>query len=111
MGITGTHTGSTLVLHVSGALTSDNAETLRDRIRQAMDDGVVRFVVDLGRAPLVDSTGIGVLVSMHNRLVDAGGAIRLSAVQANVMRILKAAHLDNYIQMFASVADAVADSD
>ena len=107
MGLTEKRLESVLVLEVSGALNFVNAEAVKERIRDVMAEGIVRFVVDMQHVPLVDSTGIGVLVSMHNRLVDAGGAIRLAGVQDNVMRILKAAHLDNYMKMFGSADEAV----
>lgn len=95
-----------LTLFVEGPLNFANAEVLKEKIQTGMGEGLVRFIIDMEKTPLVDSTGVGILVSMHNRLADSGGAIRLSAVQDNVMRILKAAHLDSYIEIFSTASEA-----
>ncbi len=106
MAIRESRTARALTLFVEGPLNFANAEVLKEKIQAGMSEGLVRFIVDMEKTPLVDSTGVGILVSMHNRLADSGGAIRLSAVQDNVMRILKAAHLDSYIEIFSNVTEA-----
>jgi anti-anti-sigma factor len=54
---------------------------LRSKMREAVAEGVRELVVDLTDVQMVDSSGIGLLISAHNSLHKAGG--RLSVIQAS----------------------------
>ena len=54
---------------------------LRAAMRSAIAEGARDIVVDLAGVEMVDSTGIGLLISAHNSLRNAGG--RLSVIHAS----------------------------
>jgi anti-anti-sigma factor len=62
-----------------GALDLATAGGLRDEIQERRSRGIRRLVVDLSRVGFVDSIGIGLLVTTHNRLEEEGGTMRLIA--------------------------------
>ncbi len=55
---------------------------LRSRMRGILAEGVREMVVDLANVRMVDSCGIGLLISAHNSLRKAGG--RLALIHASV---------------------------
>lgn len=54
---------------------------LRSKMRGAVEEGVRQLVVDLVNVRMVDSMGIGLLISAHNSLRKLGG--RLAVVHAS----------------------------
>ena len=62
-----------------GALDLATAGGLRDEIQERRRRGIRRLVVDLSRVGFVDSIGISLLVTTHNRLEEEGATMRLIA--------------------------------
>ena len=73
-----------LVLSISGELDLATAPLLQEHLLEATRSDVSKVVVDLERAIYIDSVGLGVLASAHNRLATSGGEliIRSSPSQA-----------------------------
>jgi hypothetical protein len=49
-----------------------------------LERGERSFVIDLGRTACVDAAGLGVLVSLHKRIRECGGALRLTNLNENL---------------------------
>lgn len=62
-----------------GSLDLATAGGLRDEIQERRSRGVRTLVVDLSRVGFVDSIGISLLVTTHNRLEEEGATMRLIA--------------------------------
>jgi anti-anti-sigma factor len=81
---------------LDGALTLAEAQQLRPRLQQAMAEGVSGVVFDLGRASVVDSSGIGLLIATHNSLKAKGGRLRVVNVSPEILNLFKAMRLDRH---------------
>jgi anti-anti-sigma factor len=75
---------------------------LRSRMREAVGQGVRELVVDMAHVQMVDSMGIGLLISAHNSLRKSGG--RLIVVHAS-KEILELFHLMRIHQHFSVSGD------
>jgi anti-anti-sigma factor len=62
-------------------IVASSVPEFRSRMRGAVDEGVRQLVVDLANVRMVDSMGIGLLISAHNSLRKLGG--RLAVVHAS----------------------------
>jgi anti-anti-sigma factor len=62
-----------------GALDLATAGGLREKIQERRSRGVRRLVVDLSQVGFVDSIGLSLLVTTHNRLEEEGATMRLIA--------------------------------
>lgn len=82
-----TTTGEPLVT-VSGELDLASADDFLAEVTEAAGDGAV-LVLDLAGVSFMDSTGLGALIKVRNRLVDRGGEITLTAVSPAVERVLE----------------------
>jgi anti-sigma B factor antagonist len=87
-----------VVLVVSGDADLHLAPELRDRLGEAIADGVRHVVVDLSAVTFIDSMALGVLLGARNRLQDADGDLRLVVPESDVRRIFELSLLD---QIFA----------
>jgi stage II sporulation protein AA (anti-sigma F factor antagonist) len=81
------------VLSLAGEVDHDSGPVLR----QALDTGDTRVVVDLSQVTFMDSTGINILIAAHNALTTAGGWLRLAAPTGPVLRTLQIVGVDAVI--------------
>jgi anti-anti-sigma factor len=54
---------------------------LRSALRGALANGVREMIIDFAHVEMVDSTGLGLLISAHNSICKAGG--RLAVIHAS----------------------------
>jgi anti-sigma B factor antagonist len=87
--------GNTTVLHISGELDCVTVGALRPAA-QAVVDGAVdaAVVVDLSHLRVLDSTGVGLLVSMHRQLQRSGRGLGLRNADGQPLAVLRLLHLD-----------------
>jgi anti-sigma B factor antagonist len=66
------------------------------------------FVLHLGGVTFVDSAGLGLLVRLLTRAQRAGGDLKLAAVPARIVEVLRMTRLDRILEAHETEADAVA---
>ena len=96
------------VLSVLGEIDVATAPPLRQRLIGLVDDGWKRIVVDLEGVDFLDSTGLGVLVSVLKRLRTNGGDLLLVCTRSQVLKVLEITGLTNVFPIFETVEAAVA---
>jgi anti-sigma B factor antagonist len=73
------------VIGIGGEVDLSNAATLQSKVDELVGSDVDRVVLDLSALTFIDSSGIAVLVRLHNRV----GAVDVRHPTAVVRRILK----------------------
>jgi len=81
-----THSGE-LVVSVVGELDLASTDEFLAEVNDAVGDEQ-NLKLDLSGVTFMDSTGLGALIKVRNRLVDRGGALSFVAVSAAVERVL-----------------------
>jgi len=76
-----TREGNKAVIRPAGDIVAASLPELRLKMRGIVDEGVCDMVVDLTDVHMVDSSGIGLLISAYNSLRKAGG--RLAVIHAS----------------------------
>src|SRR6266576_3377633 len=97
----------TFVLGLGGELDVANAPVLKHVLRAAEARGHPRIVVDLSDVPLIDSTGLSVLVSSHKRLRRDGRALLVVIPEAGLLMKFEIAGLDRLLSIAPSRAAAL----
>ena len=95
------------VVHVAGEVDLSTTPTLRSALSEHLDAGRSQLVVDLSDVGFLDSTGLGMLVSMHRRATESGGSLRLSSVQRPVRRVLQITGLEEVFGVDEPMSDDV----
>lgn len=85
------------VLRLHGRVDVLTVGELRESLHTAVDAGVGDLVVDVSDVELVDSTGLGALLSAHRRARRAGRRLVLRGVGPDLHRILHRTRLDRII--------------
>jgi anti-anti-sigma factor len=86
-----------LVLRLAGELDSEAAPDLRHRIDQLPLDGDA--VLDLRDLTFIDSSGLGCLFRLQQRVADAGGLLEAHGAQAPVRQAMQMVQLNRVIAL------------
>ncbi len=92
----------------AGEVDITNAEGLRDALLSALNAGALGLVVDRTATTFVDSAGVTALVRASRRATATEATVRLAVTAAPVLRVLNLVGIDQLIEVFPSVTDAVA---
>lgn len=96
--------GATLLVHLPGQLPTELLPELRRQLEEAVQaPGLENVVVDLQAATFMDSSGIGLLVTLKGWAAQYGRALNIYKPGPQVMKALNLVHLAN---TFAFLHDA-----
>ncbi len=99
--------GEVRVVRLSGPVDVSQALALRELLGAQIDGPGARVLVDLSEVTLIDSSGIGVMVSAHRRADGAGAAFALAGAGATVARVFSLTRTDRLLRLFDSVPEGV----
>ena len=98
-----------LILEIIGRITlNQGAKELYSIVRRELDHGTRGFLLDLSRTTLVDSTGLGVLVTCLTSAKTRGVALKLLRPSPKVEDILKITQTDRLFEIFEDESLALA---
>ena len=99
-----------VLLSIAGRITlGRECQDIEWTLEALIDEGVRKAVFDLSGLDYVDSTGIGILVTCCGKMGNAGGELRLAALQPRVAELMRIAKLDRIITFYPTTAAAVED--
>ncbi|MCB0832590.1 MAG: STAS domain-containing protein [Bacteroidetes bacterium] len=108
MEITATDRGAVHLLEVKGSiLGGPDAAHLNDLVHQKIKEGKNQFVVDLQHVDLINSSGLGILISNLTNVKNNGGDLRLANASSKIKQILQITKLSTVFKQYDSVEDAV----
>ena len=97
------------VVQLSGTLTSANSNSLTAQFGAWLDrKNPVKCVLDLSKLEILDSSGIGSMVSCLHKAKKLEGELCLAAAQGRTATVLAIARLDLIFKTFPTVDAAVA---
>lgn len=97
------------VLTLAGRITlGEGSEQLRQAVGGLVERGEQLIVVDLGEVDLIDSSGVGELVSALARVRAAGGQLEICAANGRIGQLFALLHLDKIFPLHADRAAALA---
>jgi anti-anti-sigma factor len=91
--------GSTAVLQPEGDLVAAKLPALRSTLREMVGAGVLHLTVDLARTQMVDSAGIGLLISAHNSLKKAGGALTVTHASKDILDLFRTMRIHQHFSV------------
>jgi anti-anti-sigma factor len=95
--------GDILAVILRGDLDFVTTEEFDRLIKQHLDAGMTRIIIDCRWLGYISSTGIGSLIVLQTRLRRKGGAVKLCAIQGPVMSILRSVRLDKVLDIYGDL--------
>ncbi|MXX69094.1 MAG: STAS domain-containing protein [Gemmatimonadales bacterium] len=102
--------GAITLVAVGGQLTINNRGEFKERVLARLADGDADFVIDFTEADYIDSSGLGVLVSLSKHIRDAGGRLTLAGLNEDLQRLFTLTRLDSLFEIAESRAAALGES-
>lgn len=96
-----TQTESRAVIRPETDVVAAYVAGLRTRMRGLIDAGIRDLVVDLNGVQMVDSAGLGLLISAHNSLRKAGGQLSIVRASPDVYELLRTMRIHQHFSVSA----------
>ena len=100
--------GGVVVVTVDGQLIVGNRQELKQQVVDALDGGGRKFVVDFSRTGYIDSSGLGVLVSLSKKIREQGGDLRLAGLNEDLQTLFELTKLDTLFAITRTTQEALA---
>ena len=86
--------GGESVLTIEGALDAMSTPELRPVIEEMVAESTERVIVDLSKLRLIDSSGVGAIVSLYKRVRARGGQVAVRGLRDQPLAIFRLLRLD-----------------
>ena len=107
MGFEVSKNGDITVLDVEGQLIVGNRHELKQLVLDRLEAGERNFLVDFERTGYIDSSGLGVLVSLSKKIREEGGQLRLANLNEDLRTLFELTKLDTLFQIADSREEAL----
>lgn len=97
--------GDVCVLHIAGELDANSVPEIRGTVDALAAAGHARMIVDLSELRLIDSSGVGAIVSLYKRVRARGGTVFARGLRDQPLAIFRLLKLE---RIFAADEAAVA---
>ena len=101
--------GRVAIVTLPAEIDLSNAELVRQDLLSVMAQGATRVIADMTATTFCDSAGIAALVRVVQQATAHGSGLRLAASTPPVARVLALTGVDKLIEVYPSVAAAMAD--
>lgn len=99
MQINSTIVNNQVVVELSGSMYVEGAEILRERLISYLEDGQKHFIINISKVDYIDSSGLGVFVSIHKRTRQNGGSLVICGAVGFVKDLFELTRLDRVFDM------------
>ena len=95
------------VVDVDGQLIVGNRQELKQKVLDELESGERKFLIDFANTGYIDSSGLGVLVSLSKKIREQGGELRLASLNEDLRTLFELTKLDTLFQISESRDDAM----
>src|SRR2546429_1557243 len=96
-----------VVVGVDGQLIVGNRQELKQKVLDALEGGSRKFVIDFTKTGYIDSSGLGVLVSLSKKVREQGGDLRLAGLNEDLQTLFELTKLDTLFSIAKTPAEAL----
>ena len=96
--------------NIKGEIDLHTCSILRDTLRELIEEGFYRIIINLAEVPYLDSAALGVLVDAVRRAREHEGIISLVSTTPFVRRAFEITRLVKIFQMYDDNEAALADA-
>src|SRR5580698_4797572 len=98
----------TVVITLTGKLMlGPEGDEIVSLVEKQLAAGTRKFIFDLTGVTVIDSTGIGRFISSFNKIMAAGGEMRMAGASGHVMQSFKVSLLDKVFTFYPTLQQAL----
>lgn len=99
--------GDVTLIEVEGQLIVGNRQELKQQVLEQLEGGDLKFVIDFANTGYIDSSGLGVLVSLSKKIREQGGELRLSSLNEDLRTLFELTKLDTLFRITNDKGEAL----
>ena len=100
--------GDVTILDLNGRITiGSGEEALRNAMQEIINKGVTKILINMSGVTMIDSSGIGELVSAYTTATGRGAKLKLANLPAKVSDILTITQLITVFDVYDTESEAV----
>jgi anti-sigma B factor antagonist len=99
--------GNAAVVTAERRLVVGNRQALKSAVLHELENGRRGVVIDLGETDLIDSGGLGVLVTLYRHAEELGGILVLANLNDDLSGLLRLTKLDTIFTVAATIDEAL----
>ena len=97
----------TAAITVSGkVMMGADSEQIEKRVEEALRAGKRKIIFDISGVTTIDSTGVGRFISSFNKIMEAGGDMRIAGATGHVFHTFHVSLLDTVFSFYSTVEEA-----
>ncbi len=85
-----------VLLQPPGDVVASTVPELRTTLRAALGEGTRELTIDLSKVEMIDSTGIGLLLSAHNSMRNLGGRMAVIHATNDILELFRAMRIHQH---------------
>lgn len=89
----------TVIIEVTGSLFVNESTILREKMIEQINLGRVNFLLDVSKLKFIDSSGLGVLVSIHKRVKENKGKLIIKGLDGEVKNVFELTRLTKVFEI------------
>lgn len=98
--------GDVCAVVLDGEIDVYTAPRLKEELVSVVESGCPNVIVDMQNVGFIDSSGLGVLVSVLRRARERDGVVRIVCTRENILKIFRITGLDKVFPIFSDLAEA-----
>jgi len=91
--------GDVTIVDVEGQLIVGNRQEFKQKVLDHLANGDRKFVIDFANTGYIDSSGLGVLVSLSKKIREQAGELRLSSLNEDLRTLFELTKLDTLFRI------------
>ena len=82
------------LIEVGGQLIVGNRQLLKEQVLDQLERGDRKFIIDFSKTDYIDSSGLGVLVTLSKKIREQGGQLSLVSLSEDLRTLFELTKLD-----------------
>ena len=90
-------TDNQVQVFLAGSIYSEDARQIQEKTLRFIEHGHKTFAIDMSEVDYIDSSGLGVFVSINKQTMKKGGSMKISGTQGLVKEIFEMTRLNKVL--------------
>ena len=87
--------GDLTLIRIGSQLIVGNREQLKEKVLKQLERGSRKFIVDFSKTDYIDSSGLGVLVTLSKKIREEGGELSLAELSEDLRILFELTRIDS----------------
>ena len=88
-----------MIITLSESMYIEDAVVFRERVINFTDQGYAYYIIDLSELEYIDSSGLGVMVALQKKALQAGGKVCITGLRGDIRELFVLSRLTNIFEI------------